>query len=143
MPDPELVVEEAAPPVPAPGPLPKPDYSRAVRRSFTAMRRARSDAPFLLELGERDDETFVTFPGRIPGAVLLDASNLVLETTGSVDYWAVFEAGMEPDEYERFRAYLRSQPDIDVDLLGSLIQSIQEAATGRPTQGSGGSGPGH
>ena len=108
------------------GPLP----GLARKRSFTSSRSAEQDVPFPFDINGTD---FIAYPGRIPGAMLADATNMAIEP-GSKPMWDVFEAALGEEEFPRFKAFLLSPANrVDAELLSEIIQALGEESTGRPT----------
>ncbi len=108
----------------------------AAPKSFKAARQAQRIEPFTVtwtdEAGDEHDSEFKAYLP-IPGALILDATNIVVDQN-SVALRSVFQAAMR-DGYEEFWAFL-SDPgrSIDAELLGDIVAWLYEESSGRPTE---------
>lgn len=106
------------------------------RKTFRGGKNIAEFEPIEFDL---NDQTYKCKPA-LQGAVLLEFvaradSESGGEAAGAL--YGFFQDAMEPEEYERFRAYLNS-PEIIIDMetIGEIASWLVEEYTSRPTQGS-------
>lgn len=78
-------------------------------------------------------ETFTAYPGKIPGACLMDIPNMAIDEN-TVAMWQVFRCALR-DDFERFSEIVHD-PDkiVPPETLGAIQGWLFVQATGRPTR---------
>ena len=113
------------------------------RRTFKIARDAKADVGQVFDLewesadgadaGTGGSEEFKAYPGRIPGAVIMDVPNMMVDEN-TVAYWNVFRHALG-DEFDRFSAIIHDPKRlVPAETLSEILSWLFEEATGRPTQ---------
>lgn len=104
----------------------------ATKNFKTATRRNK---PIKFTIGDDDHEfTFTAPKNALVAMPLVDAEEGMEEVAAMRGTFDWLEAGLGPEDSERIKARLRDpKDDLDVDLLGEIVEWLREESAGNPT----------